>query len=66
MHGYEIRQIPLLYVLVDLKEHNVQWHSYHFHLIDQLKRHINLFRHNFWAKRKQTNKGIYSAGELPT
>ena len=34
-NGYETRQIPLLYVFVDLKVHNVEKNSYHFDCIDQ-------------------------------
>ena len=39
-NGYKARQTPLLYVLEGLS--NVQQYFYHCHLIDQLKRLINI------------------------
>ena len=36
-----------------LTVHKVQWHSYHFDLIDQWKRRIHIFSHNLWAENIQ-------------
>ena len=51
-----------LLAFLDLTMHNIQEHSYHFELTDQLKHCINLFSHNLRTK----NRGLCTVRELPT